>query len=198
MAKTGRCFSDPGKWDENWFVNQTAEQKLLYLYLWDQCDHAGVAEIVPALIKAHTGIDNITEAVGSLVADSNKDKERISMHNGKLWFTGYIRFQQQKDRTRPLQPTKPFHKAVYTCVVENGLIEEIQKRDPVLLQHFESNTVDFSGTSNDKPIINQSSPNVVSKGKSIEGSMSTSDNMDIPQRNSGIINPNDFGKSFRK
>lgn len=204
MAAIGKCFTDPSKWEAWWFLNLNKEQKLLYLYLWDRCDHAGVVETIPTLIKAHTGLATTNEDIDSLVKVCNQDKERIMPHKGKLWLVEYIRFQQQKDPTQPLRYDKPFHRTVFYQIHKNGLVEELKKRDPVLLQEFVPTTNDFSGTSNDKPINNQSLSILTSKGKSGGRSQgegrsegggtggSTADNNNKP------YDPSDFAKSLKK
>ena len=207
MAATGRCFTDPSKWEEGWFLNLTSEQKLLYLYLWDRCDHAGVVETVLTLIKAHTNYEFTKEDIDSLVEACNQDKERIMPHKGKLWFVEYIRFQQQKDLTQPLKIKKNFHKTVFCKVQENGLVEKLQERDPVLLQEFVPTTNDFSATSNHKPNITQSSPNLTSKGKSggegqgesisRSGSRGESGSPPANSATSSPYDPSAFAQSFR-
>jgi hypothetical protein len=42
MAKR---FTDSGKWDDPWFAELPSKYKLFYLYLLDECDHAGVWKV---------------------------------------------------------------------------------------------------------------------------------------------------------
>lgn len=42
MAKR---FTDSGKWDDPWFAELPSKYKLFYLYLLDECDHAGIWKV---------------------------------------------------------------------------------------------------------------------------------------------------------
>jgi hypothetical protein len=49
-------FTDPAKWKEPWFRNLTAPQKLLWLYIVDECDNAGFFYYDPELFSLFTGM----------------------------------------------------------------------------------------------------------------------------------------------
>lgn len=197
MATIGKKFSDPDKWESGWFLDLTPEQKLLYAYLWERCDHAGIIEPIPALLSAHIGHQTTAESIENLIQVVNADRERIVRHGQKLWFPEYIRYQQQADNAKPLRQGKPFHKTVFALIQQHGLIPEVQKRDPVLLKDFVHVNDEIPNTSNDKPMINQSLPNVTSKsqGKSKRGSQSES----LPGVNgNNRYDPSKFAASFKK
>jgi len=136
VATIGKTFSDPTKWAEPWFISLTLPHKLLYTYLWEMCDHAGVIHIVPALWQAHTGLQVDQEMISEFVETVNEDAERIAIIGRSLWFTEYIRFNQQSDLSEPLKPNYSFHKHVFKLIRKHSLIDEIIKRDKVLLQEF--------------------------------------------------------------
>lgn len=136
MATIGKTFSDPDKWEQGWFLSLTLRQKALYVYLWERCDHAGVIEVVPALWSAHLGESISKDDVHSLVQVVNEDEERIFIKGRKLWFTEYIRFNQQSDPDKPLSPGYPFHRHVWKRIQKHGLVETINERDPILLMDF--------------------------------------------------------------
>lgn len=141
MATIGKTFSDPDKWEEAWFNELTTDQKLLYTYLWERCDHAGVIQIIPALWTIHIGLEIDNGFLNGLIEAVNDDRERITVFNKKLWFPEYIRFNQQSDLTKALSDNYSFHKHVFSRVKKHALIEEIQKRDPILLMNFISGEI---------------------------------------------------------
>ena len=156
MATIGKTFSDPDKWEEPWFLALTPNQKFIFVYLWERCDHSGVIHITLPLWSAHTGL-NITESVfQDLVEMVNQDQERITIFQKKLWFTEYIRFNQQNDPSQPLSDKYPFHKHVFKIVQKHGLTDEINRRDPILLSKFIDNEIDqlsLEETINPKPYL---------------------------------------------
>lgn len=138
MATIGRTFSDPDKWEENWFLRLPKQLKYLYVYLWERCDHAGVIEVHLPIWSAHTGFNYDQESLNKLIEIANGDKERILDLKSKIWFTAYIRFNQQTDPTKGLSSTYTFHKHVYGRLKNHNLVDEVDKRDPILLKEFKS------------------------------------------------------------
>ena len=167
MATVGKTFSDPDKWDQPWFMNLSPGKKLLFTYLWERCDHAGVIHITPALWQAHTGLQIDDDLLDSFMQEVNQDQEQIVLIGKKLWFTGYIRFNQQSDITLPLSNTYSFHKHVYKTLVQHKLIEQVQERDPVLLLNFTSSNDQLSIEEliNPKPYLSLNSDLPKSTGK---------------------------------
>jgi hypothetical protein len=104
----------------------------------------------------------------SFISEINEDQERIVRINRKLWFTEYIRFNQQSDPELPLSDTYSFHKHVWKLVQKHKLIEEIQKRDPILLLKFLENNNGVNATETDTPkaniSLNQDLPKPTGKG----------------------------------
>ena len=76
------------KWEDNWFSLLTPTNKLVWLYLVDRCDKAGVWEPNFRLADFHIGQKvNWDEARQSL------DKTVRVLKNGKWWLPGFIAFQ---------------------------------------------------------------------------------------------------------
>ena len=142
MATIGKTFSDPDKWEEPWFISLTPGKKLLFTYLWERCDHAGVIHITFPLWSAHTGL-NIDEALfNEFVEEINQDSEKVLVFGKKLWFTDYIRFNQQSDPSLPLSDKYSFHKHVFKTIQKHALTDEINRRDPILLSKFIDDEID--------------------------------------------------------
>jgi hypothetical protein len=50
-----RRMTESGKWDDDWFMNLSAPTKLLYFYLLDSCDHAGIWKVNRRLAEFKIG-----------------------------------------------------------------------------------------------------------------------------------------------
>jgi len=87
MAKR---FTDTGKWNKPEFSNYTWKQKLMWIYLCDNCDHAGIWDINLKLISFHLGepitLQEITDLFGN----------KIKILDQKLFLNGFVEFQYGK------------------------------------------------------------------------------------------------------
>lgn len=46
-------LTDTDKWKKDWFINLTSSQKLLWFYVLDSCDHAGICDYNEQLFSFH-------------------------------------------------------------------------------------------------------------------------------------------------
>lgn len=58
-------FTDTTKWQKPWFRKLKSEHKLLWLYILDNCDHAGIWDVDIELASFMTGCDLEIEEVES-------------------------------------------------------------------------------------------------------------------------------------
>ncbi len=86
MAKR---FTDSDKWKERYFRNFTTEYKLLWLYMWDDCNHAGIWNVDFDIAKARLKIDvNEKESIKQFGNEINV------LLDGEKWFLPrFIDFQ---------------------------------------------------------------------------------------------------------
>jgi hypothetical protein len=63
MAKR---FIDTGIFNDSWFIDLTSEQKLLYIYLFTTCDHAGIIDFNKTLATVQTGIKDLPNSFQTL------------------------------------------------------------------------------------------------------------------------------------
>lgn len=80
-------FTDTGKWEDKWFRSLSPTAKLLWSWLLDHCDNAGVID--PDIMLA-------TFQIGDTVKEDHFTElgDRIqSLPNGKRWIPKFIRFQ---------------------------------------------------------------------------------------------------------
>jgi hypothetical protein len=108
-----KIFTDTTKWDDKWFRNLSPTLKLVYLYVCDKSDHAGIWEYDPELLALHTKIDLLDET-GWLQALSPKV---IKLGNGKWWIKNYITFQYSKG----INKRHKYFVPVYKSLVKNGI-----------------------------------------------------------------------------
>lgn len=84
MAKR---FTDTNKWNKPEFSEYTWKQKLIWIYLCDSCDHAGIWDINLKLISFHIGenvsLKEITDLFGT----------KITMLGNKISINGFVEFQ---------------------------------------------------------------------------------------------------------
>ena len=81
-------FTDSDKWKDKWFRALRPEFKLAYLYLLDNCDHAGVIELDRELADFQIGNaidwDDFISICGKRIA---------MLADDKIWLVKFIEFQ---------------------------------------------------------------------------------------------------------
>jgi hypothetical protein len=100
MAKR---FGDTDIWKkQRWFRKLIPEYKLAFLYIKDQCDHAGIWNIECTDLMEDLGIEtfNLADFVTACNTEYDKNtgkstfKERLRvLDKGYIWVTGFIQFQ---------------------------------------------------------------------------------------------------------
>lgn len=100
-------FTDTAKWDKGWFFSLSPEAKLLWIFLCDHADNAGVVDFLPQIAANKTGlkVENCT-----LKPFGNKITRSPS---GKYWLPGFIEFQFGRVGGKSL-----IHQAVTTLVAK--------------------------------------------------------------------------------
>jgi hypothetical protein len=80
-------LTDSNKWNDNWFNELPPDVKLIWLYILDTCDHAGVYKVSFKLIRFNTGTERSeTEIIEYL-------KDRIYIADDKWFIPKFITFQ---------------------------------------------------------------------------------------------------------
>jgi hypothetical protein len=80
-------LTDAEKWHNPWFRKLSVEAKLLWLYLLDNCDNAGVIEVDYDAVSFHSR----AKITGEHLKELEKNVEQISAT--KLWIKEFISFQ---------------------------------------------------------------------------------------------------------
>jgi len=85
MAKR---MTDSTKWNDEWFSELSPNMKLVWLYILDMCDHAGVYKVNLKLLKFQTGVETTEEEIFYYL------KDRIYPTDNNRWFIPkFITFQ---------------------------------------------------------------------------------------------------------
>ena len=88
MAKR---FTDTNKWSEDWFLDLPLQSKLFWIYVCDNCNHAGIFKPNKRLFEILIGTKVDTQKFLELI---NTDKKRIIvLGNGRWYILGFIEFQ---------------------------------------------------------------------------------------------------------
>jgi hypothetical protein len=126
-------FSDTGKWADEWFVDLSPLEKLLFLYLCDNCDIAGFYELSLRKLNFDTGISP-DEIKGAL-----KGLERgyiLSEDKRVLFLKKFVKHQ----KNLPLNPDNKAHRGIisrfenYSDRFEDDLIAFVNKGASMGLQ----------------------------------------------------------------
>lgn len=110
-------FTETEKWNDPWFRKLTPGQKLVWFYLCDRCDNAGVIdldrEMGEFLIGHAVKWDDILESFG----------HRIEiLENGKLWITTFLEFQVGELSS----DCKP-HQHINRLLLKHGISSRVSK-----------------------------------------------------------------------
>lgn len=88
MAKR---LHDTDIWKQDWFLEMPTEQKIAWIYIKDNCDHAGIwkpeKKMLEMILRGQVDLKLTLELV-------NKEKERVVvLKNGRWFLKGFLEFQ---------------------------------------------------------------------------------------------------------
>jgi len=103
-------FTDSRKWDDPWFMELQPHYKILWIYLLDKCDHAGIYKHNPRLASFTIGYDYDWKEVREVL------KTRIVETKKGNWFIPkFIQFQYGT-----LNPENRVHKSAIDRLEKEG------------------------------------------------------------------------------
>lgn len=117
MAKR---LSDSTKWADEWFTELPMDMKLVWLYILDMCDHAGVYKVNLRLLRFQTGTDRPEDEIIEYL------KDRIYISNNKWFIPKFIGFQYKNFFTS----NTPAIKSAKELLLSHGIIKEADKELP--------------------------------------------------------------------
>ena len=104
MAKR---FTDSEKWKDRWFCELTEKEKLFWVYLVDNCDHAGTWRVNWPLVEFH---------IPGFVFNPSVFQKRITqISNEKWWVVGFVKFQYGE-----LNPNNRAHASVISLLAKEA------------------------------------------------------------------------------
>lgn len=110
MAKR---MTDSEKWKKLFFRELKPDYKLLWLYIWDDCNHAGIWEKDFDIARIRLGM-NVTEEEA---LHQYRDAVR-EISNGEKWFIpSFVEFQY----TSILNPENSVHRSVLKSFIEHKI-----------------------------------------------------------------------------
>jgi hypothetical protein len=112
MAKR---FTDTKKWGKTSFDELSNEMKLVWIFLCDNCDHAGIWDFNLRLLQFHLGQNITREAIESALGD-----KVVWLSDRKIFLPGFIDFQYGA-----LNPENKVHKSVLTRLEKEGAIKDL-------------------------------------------------------------------------
>ena len=116
MAKR---FTDTEKWKKGFVRNLPPAYKLLWLYMLDDCDNAGVWQVEVEVASIRLGV-KLKEAEALKLFGNNV----ISFDNGTKWFIKeFVKFQQGVNHIGELNNNSNPHKSILRIVEQYNLLE---------------------------------------------------------------------------
>ena len=112
MAKR---FTDTMKWNEDWYLDLTLPQKLFWIYICDNCNHAGIFKPNKKMFEILIG-KTIDIKLFLDVVNSSKSRIEI-LGNGRWYLTGFIEFQYGSS----LNPISRVHKSILKVLNDNDI-----------------------------------------------------------------------------
>lgn len=108
MAKR---FTETNKWRDRWFLSLSMVEKLAWSYVLDECDHAGIIELVEPIANMQIGCEVDWNAFFERCGDRVQQIEE-----GKFWIKAFVDFQYGG-----LNPENRVHKSVIRRLEMMGL-----------------------------------------------------------------------------
>jgi hypothetical protein len=170
MAKR---FGDTDIWKkQRWFRKLSPEYKLAFLYIKDQCDHAGIWNIDCTDLIEDLGIDsfNIKDFIEKCNIEYEKTtgeptyKERVRLlDKGYLWVTGFIQFQY-KGREGLVNPlVRAVQSSLQILLGFNLLDEALEKKYIKIPKGFDKGLITLKDKDKDKDNISLTTENRIKK-----------------------------------
>lgn len=140
MAKR---FTDTEIWKkQKWFKSLSPVNKLLFLYIKDNCDHAGMWKVDAVQIMEDIGIDDVQlhDFVDGCNIDHDPftgkqtERQRIQIvNNTHLWITGFIQFQYANKNDGKINPKIPAIKSALNVLKGFDLLNEALEKHFITL-----------------------------------------------------------------
>src|SRR3990167_3775253 len=106
-------FTDTELWEEDWFISLQKDHRVFWIFVKDNCDHAGIWK---QNLTAFNRLFGYKVDFNQFLKAVNLDKQRVmKLKNGRYLLTGFIPFQYGVS----LNLLNRFHLSVYNLLLEN-------------------------------------------------------------------------------
>lgn len=114
-------FTEINKWDDPVFLELSAKQKLLWMFINDRCDNIGVWTPNPKLVAFNTDFDGDTrQFLDDFLGAINREERLVEVLSSGDWLiTDFVKFQYCQKK--PLHPNSPAHKSYLELMDKRGL-----------------------------------------------------------------------------
>lgn len=113
-------FCDTELWHKDWFLRLSVELRMLYMYLKDNCDCAGIYELNTMLASFILGHDVTIDDFLKL----NEHKKIIEViDDNHLYLCDFVLFQQGIESLDELNPRNNAHKGIMRRLKKYGIID---------------------------------------------------------------------------
>lgn len=112
-------YTDTEIWNQDWFIALSRDYKIFWMFLKDDCDHAGIwRPNISVFLKTHKIRVDLKEAFSVLNKDRAVGEERVLiLKNGRWFLPNYIPFQYG----RILNLSNRVHSSVIKLLKVNNL-----------------------------------------------------------------------------
>ena len=118
-------------WQDPNFTKLSMKEKLLYKYIWESSDIAGIHQIHTGLMSALLGFEVEFESIESLI-EKIEDFELID--GDRIWINSFIRFQQAE--TKKSLSKSPPHVSAVNHLIKAGIFQQAINQDPELYNRY--------------------------------------------------------------
>ena len=116
MAKR---FTDSRKWDDDWFLELDPAWKLVWIYILDKCNHAGIYKHALSLEKCCLGFELNPDTISEVFPG------RVVFLSDNKWFIGkFVEFQYGE-----LNEENRVHKSIIDMLKKEGVYKGL--RSPI-------------------------------------------------------------------
>lgn len=106
------------KWIDPWFCSLGIQDKLFWIYICDNCDHAGIWNVNWPLVKFHIGEYDFKKEVFN---------GRIDYLDNETWFLRkFVFFQQKIASLSELNPANRCHSSIINILSKKGMISPLE------------------------------------------------------------------------
>lgn len=113
MAKR---FTDTEKWGKAWFYDLAPMEKLIWLYILDSCDHAGIWYGAFGRLAS-----DLKTSFSTADFERTFSKQILKIGEGKYFIPSFVEFQYKLENFTDLKPENRAHAAVIAVLRKYGL-----------------------------------------------------------------------------